>query len=87
MCDTLGSADSWIILKKPFDNVEVRQLACSLSQKWALSQQAQLKARHLQALVEERTSQLERVNHQLKDINDELLSARDRAQAANRAQE
>ena len=29
----LGHSDRFLILKKPFDNVEVRQLACSLTQK------------------------------------------------------
>ncbi len=32
----LGQADSLLILKKPFDNAEVRQLAHSLIEKWNL---------------------------------------------------
>ena len=32
----LGYLDQWLILKKPFDRVEVLQLACALSAKWKL---------------------------------------------------
>ncbi len=34
----LGQTDNLLILKKPFDNVEVRQLAHSLTEKWNLTQ-------------------------------------------------
>jgi diguanylate cyclase (GGDEF)-like protein len=36
---TLGETDSLVILKKPFDNVEVMQLAHALSRKWEMSRQ------------------------------------------------
>jgi CheY-like chemotaxis protein len=36
----LGVSDRWLILKKPFDAVEVMQLAHALSCKWALAQAA-----------------------------------------------
>lgn len=35
----LGESDSLLILKKPFDNVEVLQMAHALSQKWKLNQE------------------------------------------------
>jgi CheY-like chemotaxis protein len=38
--DQLGINDKFLILKKPFENIEVRQLACCLTQKWSLSHQA-----------------------------------------------
>jgi PAS domain S-box-containing protein len=39
--DMLGQTDQLLILKKPFDNVEVRQLACALTEKWSLARQAE----------------------------------------------
>ena len=33
----LGKTDNLLILKKPFDNVSVRQLACALTTKWKLA--------------------------------------------------
>src|ERR1039457_2267515 len=37
----LGRSDSVLILKKPFDNIEVVQLAHALTSKWLLSHQAE----------------------------------------------
>lgn len=54
----LGLTDRLLILKKPFDPVEVSQLATSLSEKWSLKQKAQLKMADLERLVEERTADL-----------------------------
>ena len=34
----LGKTDNLLILKKPFDNISVRQLACALTKKWQLLQ-------------------------------------------------
>jgi CheY-like chemotaxis protein len=36
----LGVNDNFIILKKPFESIEIRQFACCLTRKWHLSQQA-----------------------------------------------
>ncbi len=38
---TLGTSDNLVILKKPFDTVEVLQLAHALTRKWALDQEIQ----------------------------------------------
>jgi len=62
----LDARDRLLVLKKPFDNIEVRQLANALTVKWALTQQA---ARHidtLEAAVVERTRELTRANEALK---------------------
>ena len=53
----LGDSDRLLILKKPFDTVEVLQLANALSEKWLLGQQAQLKLADLEGLVTARTSE------------------------------
>lgn len=43
----LGQTDNLLILKKPFDNIAVRQLACALTKKWQLIQDArQTSSRH-----------------------------------------
>jgi putative two-component system response regulator len=44
-----------LILKKPFDNIEVRQLASALVAKWHLAQQANRTMRELQETVDEQT--------------------------------
>src|ERR1051325_3125999 len=36
--ERLGRTDKLLILKKPFDGVEARQFACSLTEKWNLTQ-------------------------------------------------
>ncbi|HEX8341771.1 MAG TPA: EAL domain-containing protein [Tepidisphaeraceae bacterium] len=55
----LGRTDRLLILKKPFDPVEVRQLANALTQKWALSRQANLKLGEMQGMVNEQTQRLQ----------------------------
>ncbi len=54
----LGASDSLLILKKPFDNVEVLQLAHTLSTKWRLTQQARSRIQDLDRAVAERTAAL-----------------------------
>ena len=34
IAEHLGRVEQWLILRKPFDTIEVRQLAASLSEKW-----------------------------------------------------
>lgn len=57
----LGWTDQLLILKKPFDTAEVRQIAAALTQKWEMSRQAQLKMNELEDLVQQRTAELRRV--------------------------
>ena len=47
----LGQTDKLLVLKKPFDNIEVTQLAMTLTAKWLLARQAALKLEHLELLV------------------------------------
>jgi signal transduction histidine kinase len=51
----LDARDRLLILKKPFDTIEVRQLANALTAKWALTQQAEQQIDDLEAAVQERT--------------------------------
>lgn len=54
----LGKSDSLLILRKPFDNVEVIQLAHALTRKWTVSREAHVKRQDLERMVNEATSQL-----------------------------
>ena len=58
MIEKLGRSDRLVILKKPFDPVEVLQLANALTEKWCLQQAAKVAVQHLNATVAERTAQL-----------------------------
>ncbi len=55
---TLGLSDRLLILKKPFDPIEVTQLATALSEKWLLRQAAKLKMEQLESMVQQRTQEL-----------------------------
>ncbi len=74
----VGSTDSLVILKKPFDTVEVLQLAHAMTRKWALNLQARLKNEVLEGMVRERTQALEAMNQT-------LVQAKEDAEAGNRA--
>src|SRR5262249_14368099 len=65
MATKLSLSDSVVILKKPFDAVEVLQLASALTEKWRLRQESQLKLDLLEHLVEERTEVLRNTNARL----------------------
>lgn len=56
----LGESDGFLILKKPFDVVEIRQLVTALTKKWELKQQVQFQIENLNALVKKRTSALQK---------------------------
>jgi PAS domain S-box-containing protein len=75
--DKLGQTDQLLILKKPFDNVEVRQLACALTEKWSLARRSQLKRQDLEAAVAERTAELTEVNEELLRITKAVESSSD----------
>jgi CheY-like chemotaxis protein len=56
----LGSTDRlMIILKKPFDNIEVLQLASTLTQKWCRAEVAQRRVHELEALLEQHKADLQ----------------------------
>ena len=45
----LPARDRWLVLKKPFDKIEVLQLAQSLTEKWRLTQSARAELAALEA--------------------------------------
>lgn len=67
----IGRSDRLLILKKPFDPVEVLQLANALTEKWRLRQETKRHTEQLETLVAARTA--------------ELQAAKEMAEAASRA--
>ncbi len=61
----LGCSDRFVILKKPFDSVEVLQLAHALTEKWRLIRQVRNQIADLEKNVRERTHQLQVTNEKL----------------------
>ena len=78
--ERLGHSDSLLILKKPFDNIEVIQLAHALGRKWLLARQAEAKMADLNRMVAERTAALEAAHRRI----EREFSERSRSQAAFR---
>jgi two-component system, NtrC family, sensor kinase len=62
----IGKSANMVILKKPFDNIEVLQLAHALAEKWRLNHEVNVKLTDLDRLVQQRTAELETANAQLK---------------------
>ncbi|HXD00716.1 MAG TPA: response regulator, partial [Verrucomicrobiae bacterium] len=50
MLKKLGYSDRLVILKKPFDNIEVLQLAISMTEKWRLYHQAKMRLDDLEKM-------------------------------------
>src|SRR5687768_4062894 len=61
----LHQPDSVVILKKPFDNVEVQQLAHAMTKKWLLNRQASWHLAELEDMVQRRTKELAQSNESL----------------------
>jgi PAS domain S-box-containing protein len=56
----LRRTDQLLLLKKPFDNMEVQQLALALAEKWRLTRESQSYFDNLEALINARTRELEK---------------------------
>jgi two-component system cell cycle sensor histidine kinase/response regulator CckA len=79
----LGESDSLVILKKPFDNVEVLQLAHALTKKWTVTRQANVRMLDLDEMVRNRTQELFEANRQLQSV----IEHRERVETALRESE
>lgn len=64
--------DRLLVLKKPFESIEVKRLAATLSAKWSLSRKAALKMGELEVLIQERTAELEAARQRDRMRMDEL---------------
>jgi len=92
MLAKIGGTDRLVILKKPFDTIEVLQLASALTEKWNLQQQARAHAEDLEARVQARTADLEASNRALQEevarrakVEADLQKAKEVAESADRA--
>jgi signal transduction histidine kinase len=61
----LGISDRLLILRKPFDSIEVQQIAASLTRKWELGRAIRLQVDDLAALVDDRNRELQSMNQRL----------------------
>ena len=76
--EKLGSSEKLLLLKKPFGNAEVCQMANALTEKWRLGKESGIKQEELVSIVEAKTKEL-------KKANEELTQALEKAELANKA--
>jgi signal transduction histidine kinase/ActR/RegA family two-component response regulator len=79
MIERLGHSDRLVILKKPFDTIEVLQLANAMTEKWRLYRETKARLDDLERLVHERTAELNNTNTELAAANQCLLEESQRA--------
>ena len=80
MLKKLGYSDRLVILKKPFDSIEVLQLAISMTEKWRLYYQAKLRLDELETMVGQRTLELKKTNNELAEANQLLMEVTEKTQ-------
>jgi len=71
LLNRLNAHDRLLILKKPFDNIEVQQMANTLLTKWEMTERASLQMHHLERLVDQRTAQFKQASEALQREIDE----------------
>jgi signal transduction histidine kinase/response regulator of citrate/malate metabolism len=81
----VGLSDRLVILKKPFDNVEVLQLSLTLTEKWHLLQQSRRQLENLRQSVDARTAELRAEIEERKQAEAEARAARTAAESSNRS--
>lgn len=69
--ERLGSTDRLLILKKPFDSLEVRQLALAMTEKWNAARERASTEAHLRALLRERDARRSSVPLAEEDVADD----------------
>ncbi len=80
----LGATDQILFLRKPFDPIEVRQLARALTEKWTLRQHARLHTAELERRVATRVRELTSANTRLvEDIAYRQTTERELQRARN----
>jgi|GEM_PF-137268 len=72
--EELGVSDGLLILKKPFDSIEVAQIASALTQKWYMTSQATVKLEQLESMVIKQTEQLSLLLDEKVDKLDQVSS-------------
>ncbi|RON16923.1 ATP-binding protein [Pseudomonas frederiksbergensis] len=71
LLERLHAHDRLLILKKPFDNIEVQQMANTLLTKWEMTERASIQLSHLEHLVDQRTDQFKQASEALQREIDE----------------
>jgi len=66
--ERLGHSDKLLVLKKPFEPIEVLQCATALTRKWHSEQLVRHQVQTLESMVAVRTMGLEAANHQLRHL-------------------
>lgn len=77
-------ADRLLILKKPFDAIEVQQLAHALTEKWRLGLESRLLMGDLDRLVQQRTADLQREMEERRQLEEKF---RDQASLLDKARD
>jgi PAS domain S-box-containing protein len=75
--------DRLLILKKPFDSIEVLQVATALTEKWRLAEEAHNRLADLDRLVRERTRELEESRHEALMMMEEAVRNREQEKQAH----
>ncbi|SES75137.1 Response regulator receiver domain-containing protein [Pseudomonas sp. NFR09] len=75
LLERLHAHDRLLILKKPFDNIEVQQMANTLANKWDMARRASLQTAHLEQLVEQRTQALQLEINERKHLESQLVQS------------
>ncbi|EDY19308.1 multi-sensor hybrid histidine kinase [Chthoniobacter flavus Ellin428] len=65
MMAKIGNPERVLVLKKPFDTIEVLQLAHALTEKWSLLQSSRSNTEQLEQIVNVRTQELQAAHHEL----------------------
>ena len=88
LTSTIGDTGRFLLLKKPFENLEVLQLATFLIERLAIEEELNDYKQHLEEIVLERTAELAAANEKLEQANVQLeqeVADRARAEAAAEA--
>ncbi|CRM50343.1 Sporulation kinase E [Pseudomonas sp. 58 R 12] len=75
LLERLHAHERLLILKKPFDNIEVQQMANTLANKWDMARRASLQTTHLEHLVEQRTQALQLEIDERKHLESQLVQS------------
>jgi two-component system cell cycle sensor histidine kinase/response regulator CckA len=75
MMSRFGRSDNLLILKKPFDNVEVLQLAHALTKKWQVTKLADLRLKEMDVMVRQRTQELQTAHDRLRGSEERFSKA------------
>jgi diguanylate cyclase (GGDEF)-like protein len=71
----VGHRDGLVVLRKPFDAIEVLQLTHALARKWSLSREVEERIEELEQTVQTRTRALEESNRELRREVEERMHA------------